>query len=44
MDEFYQVATAARTVAEQEKDPELREELIDTADEYAELIRLLQVE
>lgn len=42
MDEFYQVATQAHAVAEQEKDSELREELIEVADEYAELIRLLR--
>lgn len=42
MEEFYRVAAQARVVAEQEKDPELREELLDTVDEYAELIQLLK--
>lgn len=42
MDEFYQVATHARAVAEQEKDADRREEMLEAADEYAELIRLLK--
>jgi hypothetical protein len=44
MEEFYQVATEVRGLAEQEKDPDRREELLEAADEYAELIRLLQVD
>jgi hypothetical protein len=38
MEEFYQVATEA----EQETEPDVREELLDAADEYLELIQLLQ--
>lgn len=42
MYEFYRVAEGARDVAEKEKDPELREKLLEAADEYAELIKLLK--
>lgn len=42
MEEFYRVASEARVIAEEEKDPIQREELLETADEYAELIMLLR--
>lgn len=41
-EECYLRSKDFRTKAEQEKDPERRQELLETADEYAELIKLLK--
>jgi hypothetical protein len=42
MEEFYRVAAEVYALVQQETDPTQREELQETADEYAELIQILR--
>lgn len=41
-EECYIRSKALRAKAEEEKDPDKQQEMIETADEYAELVKLLQ--
>lgn len=42
LEEYYRRSQDIKAAAAEEKDPVVREDMIETADEYAELIKLLQ--